>query len=306
MSIKIHHLRAFVAVAEELNFRRAAERLHLAQPALSRTIKDMENNLGVRLFERSTRMVIMTPAATLFLPEARDVLDHLSAAIRIAQRVDGGDLGTLSVGFNDFAINDLLPAIVMEFRTRYPSITIDLRSMDSPEMAEALTKRRLDIGFLNGAHLVTNLESQVLRQEQLVCLLPRRHQLAGNSSIHLKSLAAESFVMGTAGSWDTFLNVVNAFCMSAGFRPRVVQEASHSDGIVNLVAAGVGVSIYVEAKWLRSRDDVLVRPFVEETPVLASVVAWHPELKSKTLQNFIAVTREIVTATSPKRQVSLS
>jgi DNA-binding transcriptional LysR family regulator len=298
MSIELRHLRAFIAVAEELNFRRASERLPLAQPALSRTIRDMEAILGIWLFERSTRVVQLTPAAQSLLPEAREMLDHLAAAIRNAQRVESGDIGSLVVGFNDFTINDALPAIVMRFRGLYPETSVDLRSMTSPEMAEALRKRRLDIGFLTGAHLVTDLASFVIRHERLVCLLPRGHPLASRSSVSLASLAREPFVMGAAGPWRIFLDVVNAVCMQAGFRPRIVQEAVNSDGIVNLVAAGVGVSIYVDARWVKTRRDVVVRSFVEATPIVSSVAAYHPELKSKTLENFIAVARNIVVASA--------
>ncbi|UCI31780.1 LysR family transcriptional regulator [Mesorhizobium sp. B4-1-4] len=292
MSVELRHLRAFIAVATEGNFRRASERLHIAQPALSRTIRDLEQLLEVQLFERTTRSVTLTAAGRAFLPEVSDLLEHVTAAIRVARRVEEGDLGNLSVGFNDFAINDSLPKIIRDFRSRHPGVEIELRSMSSPDMADALRKRRLDIGFLSGEHLLAGLQYEVLRRERLICLLPSGHALAGSRTIDLTALAAEPFVLGATGSWDTFIDVVDAFCMSGGFRPRVVQEAANSDGIVNLVAAGMGISIYVDAAWLKVREDVVVRPFRQEPPPVASVAAWHPDLKSKALQNFIAVARE--------------
>ncbi|WP_119302300.1 LysR family transcriptional regulator [Dongia deserti] len=305
MSIELRHLRAFVAVAEELNFRRASERLHVAQPALSRTIRDLEDLMGVTLFERSTRVVRLTPAAMSFLTEAREILDHLSAAVRNAQRFESGEMGSLTVGFNDFAINDALPPIVMRFRTRFPNVNIDLRSMTSPEMAEAIRKRRLDIGFLTGAHLVGDLPNLVLRRDWLVCLVPRNHPLTSGSAVSLSQLAQEPFVMGAAATWGIFHDVVNAYCMSAGFRPRIVQEAAHSDGIVNLVAAGVGISIYIDARWVRARRDVVMLPFVERPPLIASLAAWHPDLKSKIVENFVGVTRTVVAASSrPHRRAA--
>jgi len=299
VSIEIRHLRAFVVVAEELNFRRASERLHVAQPALSRTIRDLEKLMSVRLFERSTRVVRMTPAAVSFLVDVREMLNHLPTAVRNAQRFESGDMGSLTVGFNDFAINDALPLIVMRFRTHYPNISIELRSMSSPEMAEAIRKRRLDIGFLTGAHLVGDLPNLVLRRERLVCLMPRYHRLADLPAVPLSELADEPFVMGAAATWGIFLDVVNAYCMSAGFQPHVIQEAAHSDGIVNLVAAGVGVSIYIDAPWIRTRRDVVMLPLMERPPLISSVAAWHPDLKSKTIQNFVNVTRAVVSASSP-------
>lgn len=293
MSIDIRHLRAFVAVAEDLSFRRASERLNLAQPALSRTIRDMESLMAVKLFERSTRNVRLTPAGAAFLGEARELLAQLTAAIRNVQRFETGELGSLNVGFNDFAINDALPPIVMRFRTRYPDINVNLHTMSSPDMADSIRKRRLDIAFLTGVHLVSDLSHVVLRREQMVCLLPKGHRLAAERTISIASLAHEPFVIGAAQGWQSYLDVVNAYCMQAGFLPRVAQEASHSDSIVNLVAAGMGVSIYIDADWVKARQDVVMRPLREKPPVVVSVAAWHPDLKSRILENFVAVTREI-------------
>jgi DNA-binding transcriptional LysR family regulator len=254
--------------------------------------------MGVTLFERSTRSVRLTPAGASFLAEAREMLEQLTAAVRNAQRFEHGELGSLTVGFNDFAINDALPPIVMRFRTRYPDISVNLRSMSSPEMADAIRKRRLDIGFLTGAHLVGGLSHQVLRKERLVCLLPKGHRLAAQNQIALASLASEPFVIGSAAGWRSFLDVVDAYCMQAGFLPRVAQEASHSDSIVNLVAAGMGVSIYIDADWVKERRDIVMRPLAEKPPIVVSVAAWHSQLKSRALENFVAVTREVVTGAS--------
>src|SRR4051812_17656842 len=123
-SVELRHLRAFVAVAEDLGFRRAAERLHIAQPALSRAIMEIEAALGVRLFERSTRMVRLTPAAQFLLPEVRTLFQRLDETLARVQRIDRGEAGMLNVGFNDFTISDLLPTIIMRFRSVYPDISV--------------------------------------------------------------------------------------------------------------------------------------------------------------------------------------
>ena len=287
-------IKVFVSVAEEGGFSAAAQELGLSKSAASRQISALEETLGAQLLKRSTRSVKLTPTGTSFLAEAREMLEHLTAAIRNAQRFESGELGTLNVGFNDFAINDALPPIIMRFRTRYPDISVNLRSMSSPEMADAIRKRRLDIGFLTGAHLVGGLSHQVLRKERLVCLLPKGHRLANQKSIAIASLANEPFVTGASAGWQSFLDVVNAYCMAAGFLPRVAQEASHSDNIVNLVAAGMGVSIYIDAAWVKERRDVVMRPLAEKPPIVVSVAAWHPDLKSRILENFVKVTREVV------------
>jgi DNA-binding transcriptional LysR family regulator len=230
MTIDIRHLRAFIAVAEELNFRRASERLLMAQPALSRTIMDAETPVGFRLFDRSTRVVRLTPAGTVLLAQSRDILERLEAAIKTARRVERGELGTLQVGYNDFAINGLLP---------------------------------------------------------------KGHRLAEAPAVALRELADEPFVMGGRAGWRSYLDVVDGFCMKAGFKPKIVHEADFSDGIVGLVAAGMGVSIYVEGQWLNARD-LVVRPFVEEPPEVYTIAAWHPELRSSVLGNFVAAVQAVI------------
>jgi DNA-binding transcriptional LysR family regulator len=293
MSIDIRHLRAFIAVAEELNFRRASERLLMAQPALSRTIMDAESLVGFRLFDRSTRVVRLTPAGTVLLAQSRDILERLEAAIKTARRVERGELGTLQVGYNDFAINGLLPAILMHFRRTYPNVNLNLRSLTSPEMAEMIRERSLDIAFLTGANLAADLASTVMRQERMVCLLPKGHRLADSPAVPLRELAHEPFVMGARAGWRSYLELVDGFCMKAGFKPKIVHEADFSDGIVGLVAAGMGVSIYVEGQWLNARD-LVVRRFVEEPPEVYTIAAWHPELRSSVLGNFVAAVQAVI------------
>jgi DNA-binding transcriptional LysR family regulator len=287
MSVELRHLRAFVAVAEELSFSRAAARLRIAQPALSRIVQDAEGILGFPLFKRSTRVVQLTPAGKAFLSDASHILERVEISVRTAQRTARGELGTLYIGYNDFAIPGVLPAVLQEFRTSYPEVNVSLRMMTSPQMAEMIRSRSLDIGFLTGAHLVTDLTSRVLIDEKLVCLLPKNHRLARSRTVALQSLAHEPFVMGASPGWDIFLDVVRQFCRAAGFDPRIVQDADYGSGIVELVGAGLGVSIYVERRWLYARDDIVVRRFNTASSSISTVAAWHPELRSRVVSNFV-------------------
>lgn len=297
-SIELRHLRAFVAVAEDLGFRRAAERLHIAQPALSRAIMEMEAALRVRLFERSTRTVRLTPAAHFLLPEARLLFKRLDETLARVQRIDRGEAGILNVGFNEFTMSYMLPTIIMRFRSAYPNINVVLQSPPSPEMAELIRSGHLDLGFLTGAHLVGNLSSLTIRQERLVCLLAKSHPLSRHRKLHLSDIRNEPFVMGKRESWRSFTDVVDTFCATADFRLRVVQEAESTEGIIGLVAAGVGLSIYVERDWLRMRRDIVIRTFLEEHSPIATVVAWRPDERTKVLRNFIRVTQEVVNKAS--------
>jgi DNA-binding transcriptional LysR family regulator len=287
MMLELRHLRAFTAVAEELSFSRAAARLHIAQPALSRIVRDAEAILGFPLFKRSTRVVRLTAAGSAFLIEASDILGRMEIAVRTAHRTAHGELGALYIGYNDFAIPGLLPNILKGFRTSYPEVNVSLKMLTSPQMAEMIRQRSLDIGFLTGTHLVADLSSQLLVNERLVCLLPKDHRLAHMQVMDLCSLADEPFVMGASPGWDIFLEIVRQFCREAGFEPRIVQEADYGSGIVELVGAGLGVSIYVERPWLQSRDDIVVRHFTRNQPAIATIAAWHPDLCSEVASNFV-------------------
>ncbi len=275
MAIELRHLKAFHAVAEELNFRRAALRLGLAQPALSRTIRALEASMGVRLFERSTRIVDLTEAGRHFLRRTRALLLDLSDAVRFAQRVQSGVAGELRVGYNDYAINGLLPLIVRRFRAHWPDIDVSLIDETSPAMVEKLLDGKLDVGFHHGALQHRDLEQIVVRHERLVCVLPASHPLAGEPAISVPTLAGESFVMGSIETWKVFHVVLKDFCRPYGVELRIIQEAVHSDGILGLVAAGLGISLYVDAEWIHAIRGVVVRPLREEPPQIETRASWR-------------------------------
>jgi DNA-binding transcriptional LysR family regulator len=246
MNIELHHLRYFVAVAEDLHFRRAAERLRIAQPALSRSIKWLEGELGATLLRRTTRNVALTDAGQIFLDEIRPALAQIERAQRLAQSAAAGETGRLSVAYMDFAINGPLPAILNTFRIAHPGVTIDLAHMWTERQREAITAGDIDIGFLIGPFAAPGIESMTVLDERFVVVLPESHPLAENRRIRLADLRAEPFILGASAFWGPYRRMVDELCLAAGFTPIVVQEAHNSDGIFGLVAAGMGVSIYVE------------------------------------------------------------
>ena len=288
MNIELHHLRYFVAVAEDLHFRRAAERLHIAQPALSRAIKWLESELDATLLLRTTRNVALTEAGRIYLHETRQALAQIERAQSLAQSAAVGEAGRLSVAYMDFAINGPLPAILNAFRTSHPGVTVDLAHMWTERQREAIVAGDIDIGFLIGPFAAPGIESLTVLSERFVAVLPDAHRLAAKQRINLADLGDEPFILGANLFWGPYRRLVDELCLGAGFTPRVVQEAHNSDGIFGLVAAGMGVSIYVEGARNFSLRGCTVRPFKSLDARIETTAVWRADNPSPVIANFIA------------------
>jgi DNA-binding transcriptional LysR family regulator len=243
--MELRHLRYFVAVAEELHFGRAATRLHIAQPPLSRQIRDLEREVGTPLFERTPRGVALTPAGRAFLPEARLTLAQAERAQRTAQRAARGETGRLRVGFVEAATHSgVLPNVLSFFRMHLPSIGLSLFEMDALQQSEALRDGRVDLGLLHSPPSDADrwLRVEPVYTDPVILAVPEGHRLAGRARFALSSLADESFVLFQRDVAPSIYDSIIARCRSAGFSPRVVQEAAGWHTLVSLVAAGVGVA----------------------------------------------------------------
>ncbi len=288
MNIELHHLRYFVAVAEDLHFRRAAQRLNVAQPALSRAIKWLESELGAALFLRTTRNVTLTEAGQVFLEETQQALARIERAQILARSAAAGEAGQLSVAYMDFAINGPLPAILSDFRAEHPGVRIDLAHMWTERQRAAITTGEIDIGFLIGPFEAPNISSLAILSEHFVAVLPENHALSAKREIALEDLAEEPFVLGSNAFWGPYRRTVDELCLAAGFTPTVVQEAYNSDGIFGLVAAGMGVSIYVEGARNFALRGCTIRPIANLDASINTISAWRTDNPSPTITNFVA------------------
>ena len=297
MPVELRHIRAFHAVAEALSFRRASERLRVAQPALSRTIKDLEAAMQVSLFERTTRIVRLTESGRLFLKRTSSLIADLDHAVELARRADSGMAGELRVGFNDYAINGLLPQIVRRFRTDYPDMEVLLIDSTTPQAVEMVLDGKFDIAFTTGQPFHPEFDHLVVREEQVVCVLPSSHPLAGRKRISITELSDEPFVMGRWETWKSYNRLIRDFCAAHGFAPRIIQEAEHSDGIMGLVAAAMGVTLQVDSAWLRALDGVTIRPLRETPPEVRTSAIWRKDHRSTSpaLAHFVETVRAVVT-----------
>ena len=242
--MELRRIQYFVAVAEELHFGRAAERLQMAQPPLSQQIKQLEAEIGVTLLLRSTRRVELTAAGERFLERARQILVSVDDAVDEATRVSQGLLGTLAIGFTGSATYDLLPSLARALRAELPGIELDLRGeMLTPDQVAALLDGTLDLGFLRPPVGSPGLDVRVLRHEPLVAVLPESHALAGRAKVKLADLRDEPFITYPSHNRSVVHQAVLEACEQSGFTPAPVHEVGETSTLVSFVAAGLGVAL---------------------------------------------------------------
>lgn len=289
----LRQLRQFVAVAEHLNFGRAARALHISQPPLSRSIQGLEAKLGARLFERSRRKVELTPAGLWFLEEARNVLARIERASRAVAEMAAGGGGTLRIGFVTIAGYSVLPGLLKRFKSALPGVTLALRELVTEAQLEALAADDLDVGFVLPPLPARAFDSIVVHREALVAALPARHRLARDRGpLAVRELAEEAFVMVPPNLARGLADVVLGVCSRAGFAPRVAQEAVQMQTVVSLVSSGLGVAIVPASLLKLKRSGMVYRPLRDAHPRVELRLAWRRDARSLPLQRFVELARK--------------
>jgi DNA-binding transcriptional LysR family regulator len=302
--MELRHLRYFIAVADELNFSRAAERLGITQPQLSQHIKALESRLDVQLLDRKQRPLQLTVAGQAFLEEARSTLATLEQAVRKIQRIHQGKVGSLSVGFTSSMANDILPDILRTFRQEYPNISLILREASSGFQIQALQDRQIDLAFVYqtpSMREIQNLEMSVLSQQTLVAVLPQHHPLTTQSTIALMDLKHEEFIMPLRPIVSGLSEQIYALCDQAGFVPKVAQEAIFMMTILGLVAGEMGISILPSSVQKLQREGVTYRPIQEEAIANPLAIAWRQENSSPILRQFINIAKNFLSQEPDKQ-----
>jgi DNA-binding transcriptional LysR family regulator len=294
--MELRHLRYFIAVAEEKHMTRAAERLGIQQPPLSMQIRALEQELDAQLFRRQPRGVELTEAGQAFLEQARSILDQVDRAVATTRRTARGEEGRVVVGFTSSApFHPFVPRVLRAFRDAAPLVSVVLEESGSSELVQALRNEEIDAAFIRSPVAdVVGLTVRPLLEEQMLVALPTGHIFARRSSfsrsvlLPLSELANETFVLykrpGGPGLYDTII----AACKSAGFSPRVGQEAPRIISTLNLVAAGIGVSI-VPASLQRLQMDGIVYRKLEDMPQLRAplILACRRGENAAAVQRFI-------------------
>ncbi|AMO21781.1 LysR family transcriptional regulator [Ramlibacter solisilvae] len=267
----LRRIRHFVVLAETLNYRRAAERLHMAQPPLTVSIQKLEAELGTRLFERSSTGVALTPSGRAVLAEARKLLFHGGQLQAVARDVVEGTGGTLRVGFVGTTTYGMLQRLLPQFRTEYPGVNLVLRESTSVAILEQLEDHALDVGLVRTPLLRPTRAALVqLEHDHFVVALPRGHELTQQGPLRLSELADESFVMYSATAAAGLRSAAMLACQAAGFVPKVSQEAVQVQTLLALVESGTGVALVPSVMQRYASDKLLYRP-LEDLPVASEV-----------------------------------
>jgi len=242
--MELRQLRYFIAVAEERSFSRAAQRLHLSQPPLSTQIMMLEEELGIRLLDRSNRGVSLTVAGSIFYEEIRAVLVRLEHGKTRARQAGQGNVGTLSIGFVSIADYGILPPVLKEFRSRFPAVEVQLHELTTDAQIREMRAGRLDLGIALGPIEEADLVFEAVQHETLVLATPAGHRLTKTKgALDLRAFSKEQFIVPPRDIAPGLYDLIISRCSSSGFVPRITQYARQMQTVIGLVAAGMGVAL---------------------------------------------------------------
>jgi len=288
--ITLNELECFVAAAEELNFSRAARRLHISQPPLSRQIQSLESKLGVKLLERSTRAVALTSAGALYLQDARHILTRLDCAAATARRAAVGEVSRLRLSFVGALLDEVLVQILQSLRIAHPQCQIHLTDLPPSAQFEALLAGQVDGAFIGAAPSRPDKRVRLVvwKREPLLLALPQGHRLAGRSEIQLEDLAEEDWVMVSRSAAPAFRELFDRLSAQARMRARVVQETERVAAALTMVAAGQGISLMAQSLSRLVHPGVIFRA-VGANPMLSHNFAYRAKETNPLVFDFITL-----------------
>jgi len=294
--MELRHLRYFMVVGEEQHYGRASRRLRVAQPALSRQIQDLEEELGFKVFDRLPRGVKLSAAGTLFLEDARRILQAVSEAIARATRVARGQSGTLRVGFPENASwHGVVPDSFRRFREQQPGVELELRPVASLEQLDAIRSGHLDAGFLNFMPKADpELEQLIVAAQKVELAMPRSHPLSKLKKLRLRDLADAPFIWFPRRANPAFYDRMMHECFRGGLKaPHIIQEGFNEATILSLVSTGLGVGwVLGSARW-RCPKTVVIRAVVDLKMPLTLALSWRRDNSSPSLARFIGEVRRL-------------
>ncbi|QMU28664.1 LysR family transcriptional regulator [Adhaeribacter radiodurans] len=239
----LRHLNYFLVLAEELHFGRAAERLHISQPPLTRMIQQIENDLGVALFERTKRSVKLTPAGSELWQDAKQMLLQMQTVKKRLATHGQGQTGTLKVGYVGAVMHSALPTLLADFAKNYPNLKLHFEEQPNLNLVHELNNGTLDVAFVRTWLHVENLQEDLVLNEPFVAILPENHALAGQEKIKVKDLKQEKFITFTRECGPTIFDSFVVLCSRAGFTPHILHHASQLNSVLRLVESGFGISL---------------------------------------------------------------
>ncbi len=292
--MELRHLRYFSAVAEAQSFSKAARRLGIKQPPLSKQIRQLELEVGTVLFHRLPRGAALTDAGRVYLEDVGEILGRVQLATQHAQRVARGVLGRIRVGMiNSAPFHPFVPRVIRQFGQRYPQVALSLEEASTPALALAMLDGSIDVAFVRpllGEEPKLVLET--LFDEEMVVALPEGHVLAGAGTLKLEWLANEDFVLFSRTIGSGLYDEIISACQRAKFSPRISHEVLHVSSIANLVAAGLGVSVVPASMQQVHAAGVVYRPIMGDAPKASMTLACRKDDPSMAVQNMVRLARQ--------------
>ena len=287
--MELRLLQSFLVVADELHFGRAAARLHIAQPPLTKQIHQLEKSLGVQLFERHSRGVRLTPAGQVLVPEAHNILDAVDATAHSVRNAQYGHVGRVLVGYSGAVGMSQMPKLLRSIRDEIPGVDVDImRHTSASHVADAVTSGDLDLGLILDPGEHRDLSVRTISIHRPVLVVARDHPMAPRDQVHVAELADEELITPRRFSGSVLLELIHRVCAVADFSPRVVKEADDAPAVLTLVASGLGASITTTGVD-QLPEELRYIPLVGDTelPYLESALAWRTKNSSELLERVI-------------------
>jgi DNA-binding transcriptional LysR family regulator len=281
--VDIQTLKTFIKLAETLHFTKTSEQVLMAQPALSRQIKQLERSVGAELFRRNKRNVALTKAGAYFKEAAQQTLDQLDYAISRTRQIHNGEAGEIRIGYTHSIVQTILPEIIKEIRSRFPDVRTILREMNNNEQYKDLTEQKIDIGFATNPVVPKNLKSKIFFEDVFVVVLPKDHPLLKQRFRDLSAFSNETFILPHEIEGSGYVHTVESICLDAGFFPNVVHHTSSVNSAFKLVEAGLGITI--EPKGSLAGQNLAIK-FIELNKIpqkAQSVILWNEHTENEHL-----------------------
>jgi DNA-binding transcriptional LysR family regulator len=291
--MEFRQLKSFITVAELLHFGRAAEALHISQPALSKQIQALEDSLGIPLFERTKHWVKLTIAGQRFLETAHKVLREMEEGVQITKQVAEGRVGQVRVGFTEATLFSVAPQLVKHYQENYPQVKLILTSSGTEANVEALRTHQIDVGFVYLPIREPSLSIYPLFEERYIAALPTSHRLARHKQIALQALAGEQLIFYPRSLAPVLYANFIQCCEQAGFIPNIVQEAELAQTRLGLAAAGAGITFVLADMQNLSAKGVVYRPLSEDFLALKLALSWRQDEASPAVHECINVIKII-------------
>ncbi len=292
MDADVRQLRMFLVVARELHFSRAADELHMSQPALSQQVRALERDLGVELFHRTSRQVTLTPAGHALLAFAPRVVYEMEGALLATKRAATGVTGRLVVGSVRSGLASIVPPIMRAFWDAQPDVRLEVYHMDTSAQLRALAERRIDVGVVRAVGAVPSITVEPIVTEPLMVAMPADHRFVDLAAVEPGQLAGEKFVIAPRHLGEDYFDIVVAYCRSHGFSPTINAEGDDVDTQLALVAAGIGVSLQPALFTGIAPEGVVFRPLTADSPQVSLQLAWRNDC-SPAAEAFVRAARTV-------------